>query len=232
MKSKKLRGSIANLTRPPSSKSPIHNKLSGVFFSCRLSKRDPSLPDSSPYGKERIKLPIAECVDSHTHLFYNSHHYSKDRVCYANLVLVSKNDTEYAFCQANLIKLEMTANQLLKLDFQQNEFKYCDPSEFSLWVDVFMVGDMSLTDTNHDWDTVIDTGRHKPVQQKHKKRKSTKQAKRQRNGHSYMCDQDDGDANDCHSSDDSDNDAGLVPAYSKLSDHISPLSLPPLKPGS
>ena len=147
MESKKLQGSVAKLTRPPPSKSPIHNELTGVFFSCKLDKTGYSPPDTSPFGSQRItcRIPISQCIHTHTHththtdLFYNSYHQTKDRVYYAILVLIQRDNPNHWFCRDHMIKLDMTANRLIYLDIQRKEFAYYDPSDFKLWVELFVV---------------------------------------------------------------------------------------------
>ena len=156
----KLRGSVANMTRHPSNQSPIHGKLSGVFFGCNLGRMGYGLPDSSPFGTERIKIPITEFASSKIHLFYNSHHNTQSTVYYVILVLVKESDPKYEYCKERMIELDLESNPILRLDFQRNKFEYCHPIEFSLWVEIFVVGDIPLTDITHSWDKVTDTGRH------------------------------------------------------------------------
>ena len=148
------------MTQPPSIQSPIHDRLSGVFFSCNLSKKDSGLPRISPFGSERIKIPITRFAHSKFHLFYNSHHKTyKHGIYYVILVLVKESDPDYKFCKANMTELNMASNCLLRLDFRRRKFEYCEPTEFTLWVEIFVLGDVSLTGTNHKWDNVIDIGR-------------------------------------------------------------------------
>ena len=155
-----LRGSMAKMTRPPSNRSPIHHKLSGIFFGCNLSKYGYSLPDSSPFGTERIKIPITEFANSKIHLFYNSHHSTQTTVYYVILVLIKESDSKYQYCKDHMIELDMKANPILRLDFEREKFEYCHPIGFSLWVEVFVVGNVPLANVSHSWDKVADTGRH------------------------------------------------------------------------
>ena len=155
-----LRGSVAKMTRPPSNQSPIHGKLSGVFFGCNLRRMGFGLPDTSPFGTERIKIPITEFASSEIHLFYNSHHNTKTTVYYVILVLIKESDPKYQYCKDHMIELDMESNHILRLDFQQNKFEYCHPIGFSLWLEVFVMGDIPLAGISHSWDKVTDTGRH------------------------------------------------------------------------
>ena len=158
-----LRGSEAKMTRPPSNQSPIHRKLSGIFFGCNLDKRGYSLPDRSPFGTERIKIPITEFSSSRIHLFYNSHHKTQNTVYYVILVLIKESDPKYQYCKDRMIELDMESNRILRLDFQRNKFEYCHPFGFSLWLEVFVVGNIQLGDISHSWDKVTDTGRHQSM---------------------------------------------------------------------
>ena len=156
-----LCGSVVKMTRLPSSQSPIHGKLSSVFFGCNLDKRDDcSLPDTSPFGTERVKIPITKFASSKFHLFYNSHHKTQDTVYYVILVLIKESDPKYGYCKDRMIELDMESNRILQLDFQRNKFEYCHPIGFRLWLEVFVVGNIPLGDISHSWDNVTDTGRH------------------------------------------------------------------------
>ena len=53
-----------------------------------------------------------------------------------------------------MIELNMASNHFLRLDFQRKKFEYCDPTKFSLWIEIFVVGDVSLTGTDHSWDKI------------------------------------------------------------------------------
>lgn len=58
----------------------------------------------------------------------------------------------------------MTENGLIHLDLLQKKFMYCDPSDFNLWVELFVVGDVSLTDDNHTWDSINENSQNKSAQ--------------------------------------------------------------------
>ena len=60
-----------------------------------------------------------------------------------------------------MVELLMKSNKILRLDFQQRAFEYCEPDEFTLWVEVFVEGDIPLRGLDYSWDKVIDTGRHR-----------------------------------------------------------------------
>ena len=118
------------------------------------------LPKKSPFGTERIKIPITEFACSTIHLFYNWHHRTLSNVNYVILVLVKESDPKYQYCKEHMIEMDMKSNSILRLDFCQQKFEYCHLIEFSLWVEVFVVGDIPLAGIRHSWDNVIDAGRH------------------------------------------------------------------------
>ena len=149
-----LMGSMACMTRPPSNQSPIHNTLQGVFFSCNLVNDGLQLPNMSPFGSDRVIIPVTEFADPTLHLFYNSHHYTESSICYVVLVLAKEGDPYYAYCRDRMIMLNIETNEILKLDFKNNSFQYCDPSAVKIWVEIFVVGNVSLMNMNHSWDTV------------------------------------------------------------------------------
>ena len=154
---RKLYGTVAEMTQPPSIQSPIHGRLRGVFFSCNLSRKGYGLPPISPLGSERIRIPITEFASSKLHLFYNSNHRnSRSNMHYVTLVLVKESDPKYKFCKAHMTELNMASNLFLRLDFWRGKFKYCEPTKFSMWVEIFVVGDVSLIGTRHTWDKVTD----------------------------------------------------------------------------
>ena len=157
-----LKRSMANL-RFGSEGSPIHGRLEGVFFCCTLFRGQ--LPDRSPYGTERICIPVEHFLSGNPRLFYNSSHKVPGNpvpVHYVVLVLVKENesDPEFLFCKENLVELPMDNNSFLRLD-RSGQIYECFSNQtcfdrFKLYVEVFVVGDVKLP----FWDPVIDTGRH------------------------------------------------------------------------
>ena len=77
--------------------SPAHQKLKGVFFMCNL--RDGDYPSMSPFGTERVKIPIGDFfMEGGFQLFFNSFNFTQRENCYAVLVMVRTNAPEYSFC--------------------------------------------------------------------------------------------------------------------------------------
>lgn len=136
---------------------PIDGNLNGVFFCCSLFQG--CLPDISPHGTERIKIPIGDFLHDNTRLFYNSSHTtntSSDNVNYAVLVLVKEDHPDFQFCKDKLAPLDMRNNRFLKLN-KENKVYECYPNQadFRFYITVFVVGDVELPNKEEqDWDTV------------------------------------------------------------------------------
>ena len=158
-----LKRSIANL-RFGSEGSPIDGRLEGVFFCCTLFRG--GLPDRSPYGTERICIPVEYFLNGNPHLFYNSYHEVPGNpvnpvpVHYVVLVLVKDDDPEFSFCEKNLEELPMNNNSFLIIDSLGKRYGCFSNQtcyqQFKLYVEVFVIGDVRLP----LWNQVIKTGRH------------------------------------------------------------------------
>ena len=147
-----LKRSIANL-RFGSEGSPIHGRLEGVFFCCTLFNG--GLPTQSPYGTERICIPVEHFLSGNPRLFYNSYHVvhvpgNPVPVHYVVLVLVKENfnDPNFLFCLNNLEVLSLTDNPFFMINPLENKF-LCFSNQlcyhkFKLYVEVFVVGDVPL----------------------------------------------------------------------------------------
>ena len=105
-----------------------------------------------------------------------------------------------------MIKLDMTANRLIHLDLQRKEFAYSDPCDFKLWLELFVVGDVPLTD-EHTWETI-----KKPIQNKSAQRRKCKESLKyqdkydQYNDDAYDQYDDEDDDDDDHDDDHDDHD--------------------------
>ena len=151
-----LRGNIANLIHQ-SKRSPINKMLEGVFFGCNLWDNG-DLPMISPYGTERVEIPVHNFLRGTPHLFYSSSHETRPGFTYVILVLVNESDPEYQFCKCRLKELDMEDNSILKIDRLGELHAYYHSTErnkFSLIIEVFVVGDVPLP----RWNTVKDIGR-------------------------------------------------------------------------
>ena len=158
-----MKRKVADLIRE-SNGSPIDGKLHGVTFCSTLYRG--GLPTTSPYGTDRLIVPIGYFLEGKPHLFFNSWHNTGGNNNYVVLVLVWEDQTtEYEFCCQNLIELDMSDNPYLQLNAEECKYScHCSQqSDFRLWVEIFVVGDFEIPKEAR-WDTVINTGRHKYVQ--------------------------------------------------------------------
>ena len=154
----KLPGSI---TTGSSCDSPLFrddSPLKGVFFCCSLFRG--SLPNQSPYGTERISIPVRSLLHHDPHLFYNSWH-SITRKCtvhYITLVLVDKCDypQQFEYCSKHLKELTMKSNDILRINRSKNECTCYHSNNLRKFnVEILVVGDVGLP----EWDKVVCTGR-------------------------------------------------------------------------
>ena len=60
------------------------------------------------------------------------------------LVLVKESDLHYKFCKDHMTEFDMALNHFLQLDFQHDKFEYCSPIGLTMWVELFVVGDVLL----------------------------------------------------------------------------------------
>ena len=156
------------VTQGSSRGSPLYNtesQLEGVFFCCSLFQH--RLPDRSPYGTDRVKIPVEYLVQDDTHLFYNSWHSittGRNKVHYIILVLVDKLEypKEFKYCSEKLKELNIKRNHILKLNKKKRQYKcYHSESfrEFNPYIEILVVGDVELTSDGISWDSVTETGR-------------------------------------------------------------------------
>ena len=131
--------------------------LKGVFFCCSLFRG--SLPNRSPYGEDRISIPVRSFLHHDPHLFYNSWH-SITTVHYITLVLVDKCDypQQFEYCSKHLKELTMESNDILRINRSKNEctcYHSNDFRKFKAYIEIVVVGDVRLP----KWDEVGFTGR-------------------------------------------------------------------------
>ena len=152
-----LKKRMANL-RFGSAGTPIHGNLEGVFFCCTLFNG--GLPDRSPYGTERICIPVEHFLGGNPRLFYNSYHVVPGNpvpVRYVVLVLVQESDPNFLFCMNNLVELDMNNNSFLRMNYFERRYECFSNqlcyNKFRLYVEVFVVGDVPLPQLPF-WDRV------------------------------------------------------------------------------
>ena len=155
LQERRLKRSKINLYKE-SVDSPAHQTLKGVFFTCNL--RDGRYPSISPFGTERVKIPIEDFFKKYNYqwyqLYFNSFNFTSTTNCCIELVMVSRKAPEYKFCRDHMVSLDFVSNDFLRLDFFNSEFSCCQmTSIIQLWLELIVVGDVPITD-EYEWDTV------------------------------------------------------------------------------
>lgn len=164
MKGKTLKG---NSTAAPHG-SPLaeNSDINGVWFSGMLFQG--KLPTISPFGTERIKIPITALIETEKvdkwQLFFESTYYYKDDVQYVRLVLGNKDDSSTSeslqWCEKNLHEISLTDNPLLCWDDGYMEVITYEPDHVSVYVEVLVLGDLDLDKLDEiKWDRVGWTAR-------------------------------------------------------------------------
>ena len=162
VQAKRLKKSVAH-PLPGKPISPIDEmKIEGVYFTLNLDKDSDTLPKTSPYGTERVRIPIGNF--SGYELFFNSYHHNfvwGNLVYYVILVLVKPSHSDYDKIAKVLKKLDSSKNNILLLDSPYRYYDYYKldkGNSFNAYVEVFVVDDVPVGD-DAKWDTVKDTGR-------------------------------------------------------------------------
>ncbi|XP_046365375.2 phytanoyl-CoA hydroxylase-interacting protein-like [Haliotis rufescens] len=93
---------------------PINGRLKGLFFNVTL--RNGHLPDMSPFGDTRVKMPLSEVFDDSANLYFADFYCkpSRRRVHYVTLVLTHSGSQADSFCQTHLLKLDSYTNIYLR----------------------------------------------------------------------------------------------------------------------
>ena len=111
-------------------RSPINNKLKGVFLDITL--RDGSLPSKSPFGKERVTFPIEGLFNKSTNLYFTDFYCKIQKNTYkgrkpnrnnhfVTLVITKRGSEADNFCKKKLLQLNPKTNPFLK--------KYSSPGQ-------------------------------------------------------------------------------------------------------
>ena len=131
-----------------------------------LSLFQGDLPDMSPHGEHRIKVPVEQIVgddSSKCNLYYVKDYYSKSEVQYIRIVLVKENQTEEKkWCDKNFYRIKQK-NDVLKL-CKSGKMRcvkaYNREDRSKLYTEVFVVGNVEDLDKKEaKWDMVRDIGR-------------------------------------------------------------------------
>ena len=143
--------------------SPIDEmKIQGVYFTLNLDKKNDKLPTTSPYGTERVSIPISNF--SGYELFFNSYHHNfvfGTLIYYVILVMVKPSHSDYDIIAKVLKKLNPSNNDILLLNSPYRYYDYYklkDGKSFNAYFEVFVVGGVPVG-SDAVWDTVKDTGR-------------------------------------------------------------------------
>ena len=136
--------------------------VKGVWFSPTLFQG--KLPTLSPYGTERIKIPIAELCEHLENwlLFYEcAYGYEGRSIQYIRLVLADEskdtNKGSIQWCRDNLKKLNITDNPFFKINTFENETTACclaNKPAPNTFIEVLIVGDIEVLDS-YTWDDPI-----------------------------------------------------------------------------
>lgn len=137
-----------------------NDSIKGVWFLASLYQGE--LPTRSPYGTERINIPISTLMTAKTKknwklFFESSYCYYKDSVHYVRLILGNKDDCSTSksmkWCQKKLHEIDLADNQFLcwkKGDRSMKVLKTATQDCASIYTEVLILGDLDIP----IWDTV------------------------------------------------------------------------------
>ena len=150
VKAKKLRKSVAH-PLPGKSESPIDEmKIQGVYFTLNLAKSSDKLPKTSPYGTERVSIPISNF--SGYELFFNSYYHNalyRNLIYYVILVLVKPSHSDYDKISKVLKKLDPSSNDIFPFNSPYryyDRYKLKDGKSFNAYFEDFVVGNVPVGD--------------------------------------------------------------------------------------
>ena len=151
--------------------SPIDKmKIGAVHFRLNLEKKNDKLPTTSPFGTERVCIPISNF--SEYELFFN--HYNRgnpttnggNRIYYVSLVLVKCSHIKYYDIKKALKKLDPQNNDFVYFDHEKEIYYYRNyytlydlqhgerrRRSFYVYYEIAVIGDVPL-DENAKWDKV------------------------------------------------------------------------------
>ncbi|KAK3088004.1 hypothetical protein FSP39_013313 [Pinctada imbricata] len=107
-----MRKYIKNLGGDPASS--LNRNIRGLFFSAHLDASTLAPPPQSPYGDERLHIPVPLMMNIDTNLYFADFycHISSHRV---TLVITHRYSASDFFCQQRLIQLNVLCNPFLTL---------------------------------------------------------------------------------------------------------------------
>ena len=124
---------VATVSHQPTNRtaSPIDKlEIKGVHFRLNLHKNDDCLPTDSPFGTERVRIPIS--YFSEYELFFNHCNRCNPRtsggheVYFVSLVLVKPSDDDYDDIKKVLKKLDPKENDFVYFDHKNGTYGYYD----------------------------------------------------------------------------------------------------------
>ncbi|XP_077992496.1 uncharacterized protein LOC144446573 [Glandiceps talaboti] len=129
----------------------------GVFFCCTLGDEQGNLPFTSPYGTERINIPVHHfSIGQLYHLFFDSYRININYIMYIYLVLVNRYDAaNLQYCQNNLLPLDGTNNGIFKIVQTATgpQVRVYHKGR-CIWVEIFVMGNVNILLPGAVWDQV------------------------------------------------------------------------------
>ncbi len=145
----------------------VGQKVKGVWLTATTERSGTPLP-KSPYGTERINIPVsALIISSETigrwSLFFESTYYSKHPIQYVRFVLLdtqSAKDEHITWCKDYLLKVDIEQNPFVCWNGEQlSSISNHDRKHANIYVEILKVGEIE-TQCGH-WDTVKETRKTK-----------------------------------------------------------------------
>lgn len=135
-----------------------NGNVKGVWFLASLYRGE--LHTRSPYGSERIKIPVSMVMTSKTkkkcQLFFESTYMFErnPKAQYVRMILANKDSSSLKWCMESLHEVDITKNPLLCWNNDDNHIEVVssdgDSEEVRIYMEVLLLGDLELP----QWDTV------------------------------------------------------------------------------
>ena len=143
----------------------VGQKIKGVWLTATTYRGKPLL--TSPYGTERINIPVSALLSSETisrwSLFFESTYYFKDPIQYVRFVLLDTLTAEQehiAWCKDYLLKVDIEQNPFVCWNGEQLlSISNHDRKHANIYVEILKVGEIE-TRCGH-WDKVKETRKRK-----------------------------------------------------------------------
>ena len=136
------------------------SNIKGVWFMASLFQG--RLPDQSPYGDQRVKIPLRKLcsdVDDWKLFFESAYYFETKKPQYIRLVLVKSNDTDsIKWLAENTKQLDIKTNNVFKIDTAGASIMANQPEPY-VYIEVLVVGDIDLSGVGACYDKIKDIGR-------------------------------------------------------------------------